>query len=589
MTGSDKSQRSVADAQAGMGMACTDSVGRVAAAVGLGPARSRFVPCRDVSFGGVLCALPALKDNGLFAYLEKLPALPPGYYQLMHVMVLLACMALCRIRTAEQLRNQPPGELGKLLGLDRIPEVRTLRGKLGLLSQDSAALAAWSAALAEHWMAGDVEAAGVLYVDGHVRVYHGELAVLPKRYVSRQRLCLRGTTDYWVNDLIGQPYFVVSREFNEGLGQVLREEIVPRLLEEVPGQPTAEQLTADPWRHRFIVIFDREASNPGFFQEMFQKHRVACISYRKQPLEAWEESEFRECQVKMPGGQMLSMSLAERGTRLGNGLWVQEVRKLSSSGHQVSLMSTAYRLSMSEAAVYLFSRWSQENFIKYMMEHYAIDALNEYGAEAADETVQVMNPAWKQQDALLRSLRQKLQRGQAMYAAADLDEQLRSRQVERYQQTQAELREQIAGLQTQLEQAKQARAKLARHIAVSQLPAEQKIKRLLPVRKQLMDTIKMIAYRAETGLCGLLREELGRVEDARPLVRDLFRRDVNLCPQPEQGRLLVEVHHMTNPQADHAVAKLLEKLNATQCVYPGTNLTLHFTLVSPQMPRDQAV
>ena len=62
-------------------------------------------------------------------------------------------------------------------------------------------------------------------------------------------------------------------------------------------------------------------------------------------------------------------------------------------------------------------------------------------------------------------------------------------------------------------------------------------------------------------------------------------------PQPRQGpwRLLVEVHHMTNPQADHAVAKLLEKLNATQCVYPGTNLTLHFTLVSSQMPRDQGV
>ena len=127
---SDKSQRSVSDAAAGMGMACTDSVGRMAAALGAGPATSRFVPCRDVSMGGVLCALPALRDNGLFAHLEKLPALPSGYYQQVHIIFLLACMALCRIRTAEQLRNQPPGELGKLLGLDRIPEVRTLREKM---------------------------------------------------------------------------------------------------------------------------------------------------------------------------------------------------------------------------------------------------------------------------------------------------------------------------------------------------------------------------------------------------------------------------------------------------------------------------
>jgi len=90
----------------------------------------------------------------------------------------------------------------------------------------------------------------------------------------------------------------------------------------------------------------------------------------------------------------------------------------------------------------------------------------------------------------------------------------------------------------------------------------------------------MIAYRAETGMCGLLREELGRVEDARPLVRDLFQRDANLYPEPEQRRLRVEIHHMTNPQADRVVAKLLEKLNTLQCVYPGTELTLHFTLVS---------
>jgi prepilin-type processing-associated H-X9-DG protein len=573
----------VTDAQAALGMACTDSVGRMAAALGGGPAPSIFQRCKDVTFGGVLCALPALAANGLFDYLAKLPGLPRGFYQQIHIILLLAYMALCRIRTAEQIRNQPPGELGKLLGLDRIPEVRTLREKLAILGGDAAKVADWSQDLAQHWMQADPEAAGVLYVDGHVRVYHGELAVLPKRYVSREKLCLRGTTDYWVNDQIGQPYFVVSREFNEGLAKVLREQIVPRLLREVPGQPTAEQLAADPRLHRFLLVFDREGSSPAFFKEMWEQHRVACVSYRKQPLEAWDPAEFQPQEVKMAGGaggEMLTMSLAERGTCLSNGLWVREVRKLGTAGHQTSLMSTARRLEMQPTAAYLFSRWSQENFIKYMMEHYAIDALNEYGAEAADETVQVMNPAWKQQDALIRSLCQKLQRAQVRYAAAELDEQLRSGHVERYQQTQAELREKIAELQTQLEQARQARAKLAKHIAVSQLPPEQKIKRLLPVRKQLMDTIKMIAYRAETALCGLLREDLGRMDDARPLVRDLFRRDANLHPQPEQQRLLVEIHHLTNPQADQAVARLLDKLNTTQYVYPGTNLTLRFQLVS---------
>ena len=561
-------------------MACTNSVGRMACALGVGPAPSQFAPCRDVSLGGVLCALPALKENGLFEHLSELPALPAGYYQILHIMVLLAFMALCRIRVVEHLRNQPSGELGKLLGLDRIPEVRTLREKLGHLSQDDSAVQAWSARMAKHWMEADPTAAGVLYVDGHVRAYHGKLAVLPKRYVSRQRLCLRGTTDYWVNDQIGQPYFVVSQEFNEGLGRVLREEIVPRLLVEVPGQPTEAELQADPRRHRFIMVFDREASNPAFFADMFNNHRVACVSYRKQPLENWETQEFQEHQVKMPGGQTVTMSLAERGTCLSNGMWVQEIRKRCPTGHQVSLISTAYRLGKERAAVLLFSRWSQENFIKYMMQHFAIDSLSEHGAELSDGTREVVNPAWKQQDARVRSLRQRLQRQQAEYAAAELDDRLQSTAVQRYQRMQADRREQIMGLDRDLEQARKDRGNLPNRITVEQLPPEQRIKRLLPVRKQFLDTIKMIAYRAETGMCGLLREELGRVEDARPLVRDLFQRDANLYPEPEQRRLRVEIHHMTNPQADRVVAKLLEKLNTLQCVYPGTELTLHFTLVS---------
>jgi prepilin-type processing-associated H-X9-DG protein len=570
----------VADAQAPMGMACTNSVERMLAALGLGAAPLRFLACRSVTFGGVLCALPALAENGLFEHQERLPALPDGYYVRLHILLLLAYMALCRIRTVEQLRYQPPGELGKLLALDRVPEVRTLREKLGWLSQDPAAVAAWSAALSEQWLRRDPEAAGVLYVDGHVRVYHGELAVLPRRYVSRERLCLRGTTDYWVNDQIGQPYFVVSCEFNDGLLAVLREQIVPRLLREVPQQPTAQQLQADPRRHRFLLVFDREGSSPAFFQEMWQKHRIACVSYRKQPLEAWSQEEFVEQSVPMSAGGVVRMRLAERGSAWGPTLWVREIRKLSEGGHQTSLVTTAYGMDDVRVAAYLFSRWSQENFIKYMMEHFALDALSEHGAEAVDETKEVINPAWRQKEAEVRSLRQKLQSRQAAYGLLELDGTLPSAAVQRYQTQKSELREDIEGLQAQLDQAKAERKDLARRLPVKDLPEAEKIKRLRPLRKQFMDTIKMIAYRAETGLCALLRDEVGRLEDVRPLVRQLFRQDANLFPDPENQRLVVEIHHLTNPQADAAVAALLNKLNTLSFQYPGTNLVLQYKLVS---------
>jgi hypothetical protein len=98
---------------------------------------------------------------------------------------------------------------------------------------------------------------------------------LPKRFVSRERLCLRGTTDYWVNDALGQPYFAVSRPVDRGMLEALRTDIVPRLLADVPGQPSEAHLQVEPYRHRFIVIFDREAYSPAFFKQMWDEHRIA--------------------------------------------------------------------------------------------------------------------------------------------------------------------------------------------------------------------------------------------------------------------------------------------------------------------------
>ena len=142
-----------------------------------------------------------------------------------------------------------------------------MRNKLATLSANQAPKK-WAAQLSRDWMQDDPDLAGALYVDGHVRLYHGKLTKLPRRYVSRQRLCLRGTTDYWVNDRLGQPFFVVQRPLDQGLREAIRNDIVPRLLQDVPGQPSQEELDADPHRHRFVLLFDREGYSPVFFKAM---------------------------------------------------------------------------------------------------------------------------------------------------------------------------------------------------------------------------------------------------------------------------------------------------------------------------------
>ena len=86
--------------------------------------------------------------------------------------MLMAFMALGRLESIESLRYSAPGEWGKLLGLDRAPEVRTLRAKIELLCANGQAQT-WSAQLGQRWMQDQPDQAGVLYVDGHTRIYHG--------------------------------------------------------------------------------------------------------------------------------------------------------------------------------------------------------------------------------------------------------------------------------------------------------------------------------------------------------------------------------------------------------------------------------
>jgi hypothetical protein len=194
-----------------MGYGATRSLERVAAAMGgLEAAPIDFEAARDIPQGGVLLALPALLAVGLLRHSAELYALPKGFYGLSSVFLLLALMALARIPSIEQLRYVAAGEWGNLLGLDRIPEVRTLRAKLQVLCAEVGRAARWNAALAKEWMAQQEpqqQPGLALYIDGHVRVYHGQLTTLPRHYVARQRFYLRATVDYWVNALDGQPFF----------------------------------------------------------------------------------------------------------------------------------------------------------------------------------------------------------------------------------------------------------------------------------------------------------------------------------------------------------------------------------------------
>ncbi len=577
-----KSQRSAIDTQTPMGIGTTRTQERVAASLGRlpEPAAPRFESSDDVSGGGVLMALPALLSIGLLRHTRKFFVLPAGYYGIESIFLTLAFMALARIRSLEALRYEAPGEWGRIFGIDRLPEVRTLRAKLGLLCENPASAAGWSSTLGLEWMQADPEAAGTLLIDGHTRVYHGSLTKLPRHYVSRERLCLRATTDYWVNALDGAPFFVITKAVDPGLIKTMREDIVPRLEKDIPGQPSAATLAADPLLHRFTLIFDREGYSPDFFKEM-KDRRIAIITYHKHPGTPWPADEFRSVMVRLQNGEEIEHLLAERGTCLSNGLWLREVRHLDSKGHQTAILSTDYRRPLLRIAAAMFARWSQENFFKYMRQHYGLDALVEYGTTPLPDATPVVNPVRRALESTIRSERSKLTREQAEFGAHTLPGGVSAAEANAWEEKKGRLLATIQTRQNEIAALLAKRKETPRKMALKDLPPEHRFAALSGVRKHFVDTIKLIAYRAETALVHAAREHLAREDDARSFVRCVLDAAVDLRPDPEAQQMQVRFHTLTSPAHNAVLAHLCTELTETLTVFPGTEMRLIFVPPGP--------
>jgi hypothetical protein len=403
---------------------------------------------------------------------------------------------------------------------------------------------------------------------------------LPKHYVARERLCLSATVDYWVNAMDGRPFFVVSQAVDPGLLQVLERDIVPRLEADIPNPPG---LDADPLLHRFTVVFDREGYSPAFFAKM-RKRRIACLTYHKYQGEDWPSDEFIATEVRMASGQQTTIRLAERGTKLSNGLWVREFRKLSESGHQTAILSTDYRAPGAVLAPAMFGRWSQENFFRYMRQSFNLDGLVDYRSDNVPETIMVVNPAYRMRDGEVRKKVGLLNRRIAEFGAVTLEGEIEPAKVEAYAQKKSDLQEVVTRLKKEVDELKAQRKATPRHIAYKDLPADARFDRLSTQSKHLVDTIKMIAYRAETAMAHIVRQKMSRHDDARSLLRAVYSTEVDLIPDEEAKILTVRLHPLANTSSDEALKHLCVELNATETQFPGTQLRLIYELVSAQSP-----
>lgn len=544
------------------GVAITRHAERALARLGqLTEAAPRFVAAEAVRYGGALLALPALLALGLLdAGEQAYGALKKGFYGLRATLLVLAFMALLRIRTPEQLQAHPPGELGVLLGLDRAPEVKTLRRKLWEVASRRQATA-FSHRLAERWVRDNADATGILYMDGHVRPYHGTAHTLPEAYVTRRRLCMPATTDLWVNQRDGQPLFVVTAPANDDLIAMLRREVLPEV----------RRLVGD---RRVTAVFDRAGWSPKFFREL-DGQGFDVLTYRKGAYAAWPAEAFQTVTGKVDG-RTVSYVLAQRSVEVLKGFSMREIRRLCANGHQTAILTTRQDLAAEVVAYRMFERWTQENFFRYMRQHFALDALVTYAVEPADPTRTVPNPQRKEVAAALAQSRSALKDLEHAYGQEALaNREARRPTMRGFKIAHAKLRQQIQAQQAEGRRLKAALAALPARVPLHTLMEEPDIVKLAPEAKHFADTLKMLAYRAETALVRCLAPGYAKTEDeGRALVREMLLSSADIIPQPEHHRLLVRLQSLANPRSNDALAKLCETLNTLELQYPGTDLRL---------------
>ena len=214
------------------------------------------------------------------------------------------------------------------------------------------------------------------------------------------------------------------------------------------------------------------------------------------------------------------------------------------------------------------------------MKHYAIDLLSEYGTEDFPGTQQVVNPEWRRLKGELRSLQGKLATRNAKYATLVLHPEDNDKRIERWIAAKAQVVEEIEYYEHLIEEEKRKIKETPEHLDWQELPEVEKFERLPPSRKRLTDTIKMIAYRAETAMANIVREKFARKDNVRALLVSMFQTDADILPDIDSGTLTVRLHQMSSQRENEAVMHLLKHLNETESNYPGTKLRLVYEMIS---------
>jgi len=544
-----------------------------------------FTPAARVPLAGLLLAIPALQTTGLLSCATQVfGCLPNGFYGLDTMLLEGVLRALAGEPRAEGATRVDPHALGRILGLDRGPEVKTIRRKITTLAATGRAeelLAAMAAAHVARLDESDPDLLAVFYVDGHARAYQGG-AKIAKTHLSRLKFPAPATVETWVSDASGDPVLVVMAQPGASLAMELRA-LLPDLRRAVGDD------------RRVLVGFDRGGWSPALFAHM-DAAGFDVLTWRKGVAEdvdpdlfsdltyvdetsrghAWRVADTTVDLPTNDAGEVFTMrqvSLTVPGTKTGRAGHGQDATR------QIHILTTRTDLGVEQVIYRMGSRWRQENYFRYARMHFDLDSHDAYATTDDDTTRMVPNPAKKKAHTKVLAARARYDRALAGTDAALLDAVSPPPGVAvlitntAYDALTAGLRAAEADLDT----AQETHRAIPARLPLGQVAPGQQVLNIQT--KLITHAIRIAAFNTATTLARAVRVHTGYARanrEAHALVRQVLTGSGDI--DPRDGVLTVRLDPLPTRRATKAIAQLCEHLTATKTRYPGTDLILRYEI-----------
>jgi hypothetical protein len=543
-----------------------------------------FAPAGRVPLAGLLLAIPALQATGLLPCAATVfGGLRNGFYGLDTVLVEGVLRALAGEPRAEGATRIDPVALGRVLGLDRAPEVKTIRRKITALAATGRAeelLAAMAAAHVARLDKSNPDLTAVFYVDGHVRAYQGG-AKVAKTHLSRLKFPAPATVETWISDASGDPVLVVMAQPGASRAMELR-----RLL------PDLRRAVGDD--RRVLVGFDRGGWSPALFAHM-DAQGFDVLTWRKGLAQDVDPDLFgdvtyvdetgrthawlvADTTVDLPTDDDQAFTMRQVSLIVANNKTGRESLGQDST-RQIHILTTRADLSVEQVIYRMGSRWRQENYFRYARMHFDLDSHDAYATTEDDPARLVPNPAKQKAHKQLLAARARYDRALVATDAALL-QAVTPPTSESVLITNADhdrLTADLRAAEADLDTAQATHRAIPARLPLGQVNPGQQV---LDVQTKLIShAIRIAAFNTATALARAIRVHTGYARanhEAHALVRQALTGSGDI--DPGDGTLTIRLDPLPTGRATTAIGQLCEHLTATKTRYPGTDLVLRYAV-----------